>query len=154
MALIQIVSFFVRWVGAFAVAVAAMVAALLAIAVVPALIFGSENEEILSLARNWTALFWFAVFLMPLVAAIALPFAAGFSLVAELNGIEVHAGRYAVLGAGAGLIVGWLTTAQVWAGHPPLDFAVAGGLGGWLLGALHWGRFELVPRRKAPEHEL
>lgn len=154
MALVQYVGYGVRWAGAFAVAVVAMVLTLLAIAVVPALLFGSESEEILGLARSWTAFFWFALFLVPLVAGLALPFAAGFSLIAELNGIEIHAGRYAALGAGAGLIVGWLTTQQVWAGNPPIDFAVAGGLGGFILGALHWRRFELIPRRQPPEHEL
>lgn len=154
MALIQYAGFGVRWIGAFAVAVVAMVLALLAIAVVPALIFGSESEEILGLARSWTAFFWFALFLMPLVAGIALPFAAGFSLVAELSGIEIHVGRYTAMGAGAGLIVGWLTTQQVWAGNPPLDFAIAGALGGFILGGLHWGRFGLIPRRQPPEHEL
>jgi len=154
MRLIQIVSFSVRWLGAYAVAVTVMVAALLLIAAVPPLIFGSESEEVLAFARSWTALFWFAVFLVPLVAGVALPFAIGFSYVAEMNGIEIHAGRYALMGAGAGLIVGWLTTAQVWAGNPPLDFAIAGGLGGLVLATLHWRRFELVPRRQAPEHEL
>jgi len=154
MALIQIVSFAVRWLGAYAVAVTVMVIALLAIAVVPAMVFGSESDELLELARNWTALFWYVLFLLPLVAAVALPFAIGASLVAELNGIEIHTGRYAAMGAGAGLIVGWLTTAQIWAGLPPLDFAIAGGTGGFLLGQLHWGRFELIPRRQAPEHEL
>jgi len=154
MALVQYAGFGVRWAGAFAVAVVLMVVALMAIAVVPALVFGSENQEILSLASSWTAIFWYALFLVLLVAGVALPFAAGFSLIAELSGIEVHTVRYAALGAGAGLIVGWLTTQQVWAGHPVIDFAVAGSLGGFALGALHWRRFELIPRRKPPEHEL
>ncbi len=154
MGLVHYLGYGVRWAAAYAVAVAAMVGTLLAIAVIPALLFGSESEELLELARSWTALFWFALFLVPMVAAVALPFAVGFSLVAELSGIEIHAGRYTVMGAGAGLIVGWLTSAQVWAGLPPLDFAIAGGLGGLILGALHWGRFEHIPRREAPEHEL
>jgi|GEM_PF-1560615 len=154
MALVQYLGYGVRWVGAFAVAVVTMVAALMVIAVVPALIFGSESEEVLNLARSWTAIFWYALFLVPLVAGLALPFAAGFSLIAELSGIEIHAGRYAAQGAGAGLIVGWLTTQQVWAGNPPIDFAIAGGLGGLMLGALHWRRFQLIPRRQPPEHEL
>jgi len=154
MALIQFVGFGVRWIAAFAVAVVVMDAALLAIAVIPALISGSGSDEILALARDWTALFWYALFLAPLVAGMALPFALGFSLVAEFVGIEIHAGRYAAMGAGAGLVIGWLTSAQVWAGHPELDFAIAGGLGGLVLGLLHWGRFELIPRRHAPEHEL
>lgn len=154
MPLIQIASFGVRWMAAFVVAVVIMVVALLAIAVIPALMFGSENEELLALARNWTALFWYAVFLAPLVAGMALPFALGFSLVAEFVGIEIHTGRYAVLGAGAGLVIGWFTSAQIWAGNPALDFAIAGALGGLILGRLHWGRFELIPRRHAPEHQL
>jgi len=154
MALIQIVSFLVRWLGAFVLAVVVMVVAMLAIAVVPGLLVTPAPEETLEFAQSWTALFWFALFLAPLVAGIALPFAVGFSFLAEINGIEIHAVRYGVMGAGAGLIVGWLTTAQIWAGSPPIDFAIAGALGGFVLGALHWGRFELVPRRKAPEHEL
>lgn len=154
MGLIQIVAFGVRWLAAYVVAVAVMVMVLLAIAAVPPLMFGAGDERILESASSWTSLFWYAVFLLPLVAGVALPFAAGFSLITELSGMEIHAGRYAAMGAGAGLIVGWLTTAQIWAGMPWLDFAIAGGIGGFLLGALHWGRFELIPRREAPEHKL
>lgn len=154
MTLTQIASFGVRWLGAYAVAVAAMVLALLAIAVAPPLIFGSEDEELLEFARDWTALFWYALFLLPLVAAVALPFAAGFSLVAELNGIEIHAARYTIMGAGAGLIVGWLTTPRLWAGLPWLDFAIAGGIGGLILASLHWGRFGFIPKHEPPRHEF
>ncbi len=132
--------FTARWFAAFALAVVAATLVLLAITVAQTAlglsIEGADAQELIQFSHNWTALFWYGVFLLPLVAGFAAPFALGFSFLPELYGIKVRRWLYMGFGAAAGILLVIFVGEASWRGNPALEFPAAGALGGLVLGIL------------------
>ena len=123
------------WLASFVVAIFAAILMHITLIVAREL-WGAPIEDPLQLSRSWTALFWYVLFLFPIVEGLSLPLAAGFSLVPELVGVRIRLWRYAGFGTAAGILLAALI--GDWQGNAYAEFTSAGAIGGLVLGGLRW----------------